>query len=770
MLKNRYWDCPYETYLVTETKQYGNTININNPSWTYRFREALKQLTSDYVIIMLEDFFIRDKVDQTRIDKIVENFADDTIVYNFEKQYRPGTPSNIEGFELQGNRQPYLNSCQPSIWDREKLIERLKADENPWQWETKVIDSPYKHYINTEDFIIDIGYRHGPFAVTKGKWVLEDMKPLCEKEGYAIDFSQRNTTLSIIIPYFETLDRTQKLLENLCNQAVEEVEIIVVDDGCDEKEIDKYPIKVIHQKNGGVSKARNTALDIAKGDYIAFIDSDDQVTTDYISKILHKIKTSDFDYCYLSFRATGKINEDVIIRQEPPTWNTCVWNCIYKKTTIGNIRFNESKQIAEDTEFNQIVRIGKRENITDILYFYEAGRPESLTQRYSEGKAKMTRELVSGVIIYRSFLSLLGGIETAVYNLAVNLKDDYDITFVYDTADEQQLKRLRQHVRCVKYEGQIIKCDTFIYYGFSPKSIEQNLIARQVIQQICCDVKGVDYRGKPSPKATIVTADSQSSAEAFNKMWSRNDCTLLHNLFVKSEKVRVLHLMTASRLSKEKGYARMKAMAKRMNELGIPFTWEVFTNEKPDEEIDGMVFRKPRLNVAELMSNKDYGLQLSESESWGCTTTEFLMQGIPMICTDYPSASEQVRDGYNGYILRRDMSNLDDIVRKMYENKLKFEYNADFKDEWVKLLGEPNKIYEYEGGEYMVEIRATRDYTDVQLGKDITKGDTYIVSEERAFEIVDRAKFAIRVREIEIAKVEPKIEKAVQKVKKNGKK
>lgn len=561
--------------------------------------------------------------------------------------------------------------------------------------------------------------------------------------------------LSIVIPYYKTLDRTQKLLTNLCKQAVSGIEIIVVDDGCDEKELDKYPVKVIHQRNGGVSKARNTGLNIAKGEYIAFIDSDDQVVEDYIQKILNKINTTTFDYCYFSFRATGRINKDIIITTEPPEWNTCVWNCVYNRATIGKTRFDENKQISEDTAFNEIVRKGKRENISDILYFYEAGRPGSLTQQYDKGEIEMAREeetIETGVVIYRTFLSLMGGIETAIYNLALNLKDDYDVVFMYDTADIDQLKRLRKLIKCVRYTGQPIKCDTFVYYGFNVQTIDQSIEAKEVVQHICCDVFGVDFRGMPSPKTTRITADSRASAESFMRMHNRKDCEVLHNLFLMPEKKRILHLMTASRLSWEKGYGRMKVMAKRMNELNVPFTWEVFANENPDEDIEGMIFRKPRLEITELMNNKDYGIQLSESESWGCTTTEFLMQGIPMVCTDYPSSSEQVKDGVNGYILKRDMSNLDDVIHSMYEHNLKgFEYNADFKKEWIKILGEPNKKYDYEWrGRDMVEIKALRNYTDVIEGRMIHTNERYIATEERAERII-AAGYAEKIRTIEEA-------------------
>ena len=187
--------------------------------------------------------------------------------------------------------------------------------------------------------------------------------------------------LSIITPYYKCLDYFTVLASILIPQLTKEVEWIIVDDGCNEKELDKYKrdnIKVIHlEKNsGGASKPRNVALDIAKGKYIAFIDADDKVSRDYVFRILDKIK-EDYDYFYISFLFRGL---RVIIEDEPPRWNCCVWNTIYKRELIGNERFNEELVLAEDYDFNKRVRKGIRGNIKKVLYYY-TNNPNSLTKR-----------------------------------------------------------------------------------------------------------------------------------------------------------------------------------------------------------------------------------------------------------------------------------------------------------------------------------------------------------------------------------------------------
>lgn len=731
-LKNKYWKCDYKTYICTETKdcKYAETIKTIG-AWTNRLKQALEQIDTDYIILMLEDFFIHKEVNQEIIDKI--KFDEDTAVYNFEVDYK----NKGQGFRLRQNKEPYLCSCQPSIWDRKKLIEYLQKDMTAWEWEMQILDTKYKQYINTDKLIFDIGYYEDrkPWGITQGK-ISNEMIDLFRKENLQIPNREyiENPILSIIIPYYKTLELTKKLLNILIPQLNNKIEVILIDDGCNE-DWSNYPIKVINQKNGGVSKARNTGLNNARGQYITFIDSDDEITQDYIEKCLKK-SYGGFDYCLFSWKATGRLQGQYIIKDNPPSWNTSVWNCIYNRQAIGNIRFNENKQINEDTEFNQKVRKGKKANIEDILYIYNSGRNGSLTTRYSKGEIAM-EEIKTQVVIYRSFLSKLGGIETAVYNLCHELKDIYDIVFVYDTIDLAQLKRLNKLVRCIKYNGQKIICDKFIYYGVNPQSIEKTIEAKEIIQQICNNIEAYPSNHKNTKNTSRTFADSKTSAKAFEKI-TKTKCEVLHNIYLEDKPKRVLNLMSATRLSKEKGYDRMKAFAKALIKKDIPFTWEVFTNDLPNEEIDGFIFRKPRLNVTDYMWNKDYIIQLSDFESWCGTITEALDRNVPIIATNWDSITEQIEDNKNGYILNMNMSNLDEVIDKMYTNNLKgFKRVKPYSiKEWINIigyLGKPKNDYIYEeikGVEVKSKVKIT--YSEENINAEI--GTIFIVKRQERLE------------------------------------
>lgn len=184
--------------------------------------------------------------------------------------------------------------------------------------------------------------------------------------------------LSIIIPTYNRNEYIVKLLDKLHNQMKDNVEVIVVDDHSD-MPLEKSWFKYIYldENSGGASIPRNVGLDIAKGDYIAFIDADDMISDDYIETILEKTK-EDWDFCYISWQ--GKSNK-VIIRDTAPIWNCCVWNCVYKRDLIGDKRFDPKLKMAEDYDFNRKVRNGKKANLTKILYYYNEDTPNSLTKQ-----------------------------------------------------------------------------------------------------------------------------------------------------------------------------------------------------------------------------------------------------------------------------------------------------------------------------------------------------------------------------------------------------
>ena len=133
--------------------------------------------------------------------------------------------------------------------------------------------------------------------------------------------------LSIIIPYYNTYDLTIKLLEQLRIQKTDEVEIILVDDGCHEMRFDQYNfITVIHNEtNLNAPRSWNIGLNKAQGKYIAFIDSDDMIMPYYIEELIKAIDDNLADE--IKFGWMDMSTNRVVT--EPR--NIAIWKAIYRK-------------------------------------------------------------------------------------------------------------------------------------------------------------------------------------------------------------------------------------------------------------------------------------------------------------------------------------------------------------------------------------------------------------------------------------------------------
>lgn len=105
------------------------------------------------------------------------------------------------------------------------------------------------------------------------------------------------TKITIIVPVYQVEDYLDRCVQSLMRQTYSELEIILVDDGsvdsspqmCDQYAKIDNRVKVIHKENGGLSSARNSGIDVATGDYIMFVDSDDYIELDTCQRLYELI-------------------------------------------------------------------------------------------------------------------------------------------------------------------------------------------------------------------------------------------------------------------------------------------------------------------------------------------------------------------------------------------------------------------------------------------------------------------------------------------------
>lgn len=180
--------------------------------------------------------------------------------------------------------------------------------------------------------------------------------------------------VSIIVPIYNTEQFVERCIESLENQSYKPLQIILVDDGSTDKSWEickKYEdaydnVEVYHQKNAGVSSARNEGLKHIKGEYLFFVDSDDFVLPDYIKHFMNKGEYSFIGGGYCENPVDGwKLQyENRVLTMEDyrknlieyfdkvPSVHVCGNRYLSKIIKEHNVRFDENSRIGEDIRFN----------------------------------------------------------------------------------------------------------------------------------------------------------------------------------------------------------------------------------------------------------------------------------------------------------------------------------------------------------------------------------------------------------------------------------
>ena len=380
------------------------------------------------------------------------------------------------------------------------------------------------------------------------------------------------------------------------------------------------------------------------------------------------------------------------------------------------------------------------------------------------------------VILYHSNPLKFGGVDTFDYNFCKRLKDKYDITFLYKEGVKSTIDRLKDlGVDVQKYDSdKKYICDICICssaWGGYPETV----IAKsgRYIQMVHADYKRaveVDFHYTKWSKTTEHVGVSDQVCKSFKEMYPKENITRIYNILDdKLETKPILKLVSATRLSKEKGYSRMLKLAKSLKEAGIRFRWTIFTdlelyNQKPID-IDEIVYMNPTRDIFDYVSEADYGVQLSDTEGYSYFVNECLQYGTPVICTNFPSAYESVEDGVSGYILDMDLSNLDvDKIVNNIPNKFKYTEKCKVSD-WTKFL---NKKVEIAKPKKKYKVEALQDYTDKrpdlmicdqnyifnldEFGNaKIKKGDIYCLSDKDRANIINKSGLA-KVTKLELKK------------------
>ena len=333
-----------------------------------------------------------------------------------------------------------------------------------------------------------------------------------------------------------------------------------------------------------------------------------------------------------------------------------------------------------------------------------------------------------GNILYFDNINKIGGVESFFYYLAKKYQN-LDITILYSTADPVQLARLKKIVRVKQYVGQKIKCKkAFFNYNLKPIN---NIEAEEYYEIIHADYKTLGYKPNVHPKINHYLGVSQLVCDSFQQLTGIK-CELVYNPIVLEKPKKILKLISATRLTKEKGKNRIITLAKALDDAAIPYIWTIYTNDINAIDNPNIIYREPQLDISSYIADADYLVQLSDAEGYGYSPVEALMLGIPVIVTDLPVFKELGFDETNSIKLPLDMKNIP--IEKIYEHNFNFKYTPK-EDSWGKILYLGKSTYQDElNTEYEVEalrIYQEENIRDNQLGRIPKTGEHWKVTKER---------------------------------------
>lgn len=252
-------------------------------------------------------------------------------------------------------------------------------------------------------------------------------------------FKQIKPIISIILPVYNTSPYLEQCLNSIHNQSFKDYELICIDDGsCDNSYeiLKKYEniitnCTVISQDNQGVATARNVGLNNAKGDYIAFIDSDDYIDYNYLENLYNESCRCDADVVICNFYRyydNSNINLPVIYKKSSGIYSnydilkslipdnlihSYLWNKLWKKNLFDDLKFPDIKYEDISIMCYLFYKAKKISIISDSLYYYRI-RQTSIVRNYS---ISTQNDYVKAYGIIRLFLK------------EKNLYKDYKLSF-----------------------------------------------------------------------------------------------------------------------------------------------------------------------------------------------------------------------------------------------------------------------------------------------------------------------------------------------------
>ena len=433
----------------------------------------------------------------------------------------------------------------------------------------------------------------------------------------------------------------------------------------------------------------------AKGKYITFIKEEDTISEDYL-KIIYEKCQKDFDCCFINYDIKydykNKIkiltNENELIKNKP-YYGEFIWNYIFKKSKLETL-LNISTQVKfnkkVDEEFKKIEAIGK------LIYFHNP-KGKRMLKNFQFQDIKRNEFYKNVIYIGNGCNGLFNGYISWINNIGRCFKNNYDLVFLYDEINTKTLNTFLKSYKCIKRNNNVnYVCDRLIttysdyFYPKNLFTIESNYL---FIHGNMSDYENVRrYYDDIYTKYIAVSKIAAKKAKGYfptKKIEYVINPFKLDNDLIKPH----LRLTSAFRYCDVKRPERVELMAKLMTEMDIPYTWELFTDQKENTNIDGLIYRKRIDNPIPYVKDSDYFVLLSDSEAMPYCILEALAVNTKVVVTPLEAYDELgIINKDNGFIIpfeyfdEKNYTKLKEVIMQMYEQKDKKVKNKIDESMW----------------------------------------------------------------------------------------
>jgi len=323
--------------------------------------------------------------------------------------------------------------------------------------------------------------------------------------------------VSIIIPVYNVERYLPRCLDSVINQTYGDIEILCVNDGSTDnsgKILAKYQkldsrIKIINRENGGLSVARNTALDCVTGDYILFVDSDDYVSSLLVEKSLENALKNDCDVVFFDYMSGSPDYSDAIsfstedyLQYENKPFSIdsmeaesykiipcTTWSKLYKTSFLkdNNIKFVENLYYEDFPFWAEVYTKAKRMTYLPIpLYYYNTGRKSSIMHQMGE-------KTFDAIVVYDKVIQIIkSGGYWEKYKVPVNLLMAINASYKFEQILPEYRLRFYNELKRFCYDIDYSAYENDKYSNFEKDKMRNFCCLKTADYDTFCRIMGVD--------------------------------------------------------------------------------------------------------------------------------------------------------------------------------------------------------------------------------------------------------------------------------------